>query len=182
MLDFFLLKMKKANNIVFILVSSFLLLLILLSLPVFEILSFTFTSDKIDFLTKLEYFFSYTLGTLVKVSFFEKVSVLLLSILSSIQFLFFKIFAQRQRKVLAGKGFFASLSGMFLGLFGVGCVSCGAFILAPILTFLGLSAQLGFFRDHALSISYLGSLVLVFSIYYLLRKLTEVQVCKPTFE
>lgn len=147
-------------------------------LPVYEILKNFYSLADISFTRKIEVFNQYIFESFVHGTFQEKFSTITLSILSSFNILLFIIFAKRQRKFLVGKSFFASLSGIFLGLFGVGCVSCGAFVLAPIITFLGFGAYLNQFIKHAGLISNIGIIFVLISIFYLLKQISKPMICK----
>ena len=64
--------------------------------------------------------------------------------------------------------------------FGVGCLSCGFLIMAPVLTFLGLGAYLGKVGEHALLVSYGGMILVIISILYLLKKIGEHLICETS--
>lgn len=61
-----------------------------------------------------------------------------------------------------------------LGLISTGCSSCGLSILSVI----GLSASLSFLPFHGLEIQLLATAVLLFSTWYMMRKLLQSGQCK----
>ncbi|MCD5390027.1 MAG: hypothetical protein LR005_01435 [Candidatus Pacebacteria bacterium] len=169
---------KKPKNIIFLVTITALIFILLRLLPTYEILKNFYALPNITFSRKLEVFYQYIFEPFFRGTFQEKFSTIILSILTSLNILLFIIFAKRQGKILSGKGFFASLSGMFLGLFGVGCISCGAFVLAPVITFLGLGTYTGKFIEHAGLISNIGIALVIISILYLLKQISKPLICK----
>ena len=168
---------RKPKNIIALLIGSLIIFFILRVLPIYEILHNSYKIPGISFQRKQELFFDYTLGSFLDIPVIEQVLVISLSLFTVINLILFIVFARRQRKILSKRSFIASVSGMFLGLFGVGCLSCGALIMAPLLTFIGFGAYLGSFAEYALWISITGVLFVLFSIFYLLKKISEPMIC-----
>lgn len=177
MTSLFLNIFSKPKNYIGLLIGSFLFFILLRVLPVYEIIKNSFKIPGVSIFRKFEIFFDYTLISFMDASLNEQAIVAALSILTTMNIILLIAFAQRQRKILSKRSFFASISGMFLGLFGIGCLSCGVLIMAPLLTFIGLGSYLGNFSQHALLISYIGITFVVVSIIYLLKKLSEPLVC-----
>lgn len=173
----FLLIIKKPKNIIFLISASILIFTILRFLPVYKILNDFYSLKGISWGRHLEVFSEYVFDPFFTAGLYEKISSIILSLLTSFNLLLFIIFAKKQKKFLSGKGFFATLSGIFLGFFGVGCISCGAFILAPIITFVGLGAYTTYFIEHANIIAALGIIFVIFSSIYLLKQIAKPMVC-----
>ena len=169
---------KKPKNIISIVLASIVIFIILRLLPVYKILSNFYSLPNISFSRKLEVFYQYIFEPFLQALPQEKFTTIILSLLTSLNILLFFIFSKRQRKMLSGKSFFASLSGMFLGLFGIGCISCGAFILAPVITFLGFGVYINIFINHSRLISNIGIALVLISIIYLLKQISKPLVCK----
>jgi len=168
----------KPKNIIFLILGSFVVFTLLRVFPVYEILSDFFTISNITAMRRFEVFNEYVYDSFLTATLSEKITTISLSILTAMNVLLFTLFTKRQRSMLSGKGFFATLSGMVLGLFGVGCLSCGAFVLAPIITFLGLGTYMKFFVEYASIISYIGIIFVLISNIYLLRKISKPMVCE----
>ncbi len=168
---------KQPKNIIIWFLGSFLIFLILRILPVYGILKNAFSILDISFGRKRELFNDYIFRTFTEINFSEQLLIVLLSVLTALNIILFIMFVQRQRKILSGKSFISSISGMFLGLFGVGCLSCGFLIMAPLLTFLGLGGYILNIAQYAELISYAGVFLLVISIYYLLKQLSKPLIC-----
>ena len=158
--------------------SSFFIFVLLRIAPVFEILKNSYKIPGLSFPRKWDIFIEYVFQTFCDINTAEQLLIIILSILTALNIVLFVIFAKRQRKMLSKRSLAASLSGMVLGLFGVGCLSCGVLILAPLLTFLGLGAYLGNFAEYAVTISYVGMVLVILSSLYLLKKISEPLICE----
>lgn len=168
---------KQPLTIFFTGIASIGIFILLQTLPVINFLKSAYHIPGLPFSRKIDIFFHYVFEPFGYVSFYQQVLVIGLSLLTAINLILFIIFIRRQRSLFVGKSFFASISGILLGLFGVGCISCGIFILTPLLTFLGLGAFLKNTQEYSLFLSGIGVLLLVFSIGYILKKLSEPPVC-----
>jgi len=78
-----------------------------------------------------------------------------------------------------------SVGGLVSGLFGVGCAACGAFVLSPVLTFLGLSGMIALLPFGGEEFGALGALMLGVSAALTARQIgsgnpcpIEVAVCE----
>lgn len=177
MLNVFISIMKKTKNIIAVTLGTFLVFIVLRMIPIYTILKHSYTIPGLTLGRKIDIFLEYTLVSFTQSSFDEQFIVVTLSVLTVINILLFIVFSKRQQKMLSGKSFIASISGMFLGLFGVGCLSCGVLIMAPLLTVVGLGSYLESFTEYAIWLSYGGILFVTISILYLLKKISEPMVC-----
>lgn len=73
----------------------------------------------------------------------------------------------------------ASMGGLVSGLFGVSCATCGAFVLSPILSFIGATGFVTLLPFGGEEFSLLGIGMLVLSIALTARKIREPAVCAP---
>ena len=99
---------------------------------------------------------------------------LFISFLSSINFAMFVYYIKRRLQISRefGLGFFGSL----LGIFGVGCASCGSVIIASIFGLTG-SVFLTKFPLKGLEIGLLAILAILTSIYFLTKKINNPLAC-----
>jgi hypothetical protein len=169
---------KKPRNIIFLLIGSILMFTLFRVIPVYQILSDFFSLPGLSAMRRFEVFSEYVFDSFLTATLSEKISTITLAVLTTMNLLLFALFTKRQRTMLSGKGFFATASGMILGLFGVGCISCGAFVLAPVITFIGLGTYMKYFIEYASIISYAGIILVLISNIYLLRKISKPMVCK----
>lgn len=168
---------KRPGNIFLTLGFGFTIFTLLRIAPVYEILHNTFKISTLNAGRKFELFIDYVYTSFFEMSLGEEFLIIILSLATAINIVIFIAYVKRQRKVLSGKSLAASISGMVLGLFGVGCLSCGVLILAPVITFLGLGAYSQLFIRYGLMISYVGLILVIISILYLVRQLSKPLVC-----
>lgn len=179
MQSFFMRIISRTKNIIFILSSSILFFILLQILPIWKILKSISLIPNINFWRAIDLYYEYIFKSFIHLSFLQAFFIITLSLLLSFNILLFFLYIKRQRKIFAGKSFLASVSGAFLGLLGVGCSSCGALLITPILVFLGLESHLQYFVEHTIFVSFLGILFVFLSILYLLYQLSKPLVCKP---
>jgi len=167
---------KKKNIIIGLLVSA-IIFVILRVIPVYMILKTTFIIPGVKWSRKYELFTDYVLTSFFEIAFVEQLLIILLALATAVNMIVFYYYIKRQQKILSGKSFFASASGMFLGIFGIGCLSCGVLVVAPIVSALGLGAYIAGITQYALLLSYVGLTFIIFSIGYLLHQLSKPLVC-----
>ena len=107
---------------------------------------------------------------------FGRVTLVVSSVLFGINISLFSYYIKRRIKLQKEAGL--GLGGMILGILGVGCASCGSFILTSII---GTSASVALvgslpFKGHEFSI--LGIIILGISIILTTKKIEEPTVCK----
>lgn len=178
MLESFLNIIKIPKKDIFWLIVSFFVFAILRTMPVFEILQHSYSIPGLPFWRKIEIFYEYIFVYFLDTAGIEQFLTIALAILTGFNVVLFIDFARRQKKILSKRSLFASISGIFFGLFGVGCLSCGAFVLAPVITFFGLGAYGAYFTKHAVILSVIGLILVLASNIYLLYQISRPLVCK----
>lgn len=167
----------RTKNIVFLGFGSFLLFIFLRIIPQFHIIRDFWQLKGVDFLRKMEIAYQYSFGEFSSWNTFDTTATIILTVATIVNIIIFLVYFKRQRKAL-NKGSIAATSvGMILGMFGVGCVSCGAIVLAPILSALGLLGALELLPFAGRELVVLGLLFVVGSIIYLLNKLNKPLIC-----
>lgn len=71
----------------------------------------------------------------------------------------------------------SGLGGSILGMLGIGCVACGSTILVPLLSVLGLGGFLAGLPFRGEEFLFMGILILLMSLYYLLKNMNKPMVC-----
>jgi len=84
---------------------------------------------------------------------------------------------RRQKRQLSRAGVAVSSVGAFLGMFGVGCAACGSLIFTALLSSFGGIGLLTVLPLGGQEISILGTLVLLYATYFLIRKITRPITC-----
>jgi hypothetical protein len=69
-----------------------------------------------------------------------------------------------------------SMIGFLVSLMGVGCFSCGAFLLGYVLSLLGIGSIALLLPFHGVELIFLGIITLVISLYLLCKKLISLSV------
>ena len=77
----------------------------------------------------------------------------------------------------AQAGAAASVGGLAGGLFGIGCASCGTFVLGPVLSFAGASGLIALLPFGGQEFGVLAAGMLGFSIFLIAKKIGEPLAC-----
>lgn len=72
----------------------------------------------------------------------------------------------------------AGIGGLVSGIFGIGCAACGTFILTSVLTLFGATGFLALLPLQGEEFGILGVVLLMYSIYLLLKKIGDPLVCE----
>ncbi len=105
----------------------------------------------------------------------------LIAIFSGINVAFLMYYTRRVKA--ASKGFKRVHSGSYLGLMvgflGVGCAACGSVMLAAVLATVGAGGLLLALPFKGAEIGLLSLLILLWSNYFLVKKISDPLVCRP---
>ncbi len=176
----YLINIKKIFNknkikILFLFIFIFFILRII---PHWEILWNLLILDSVSWNSFFDELGYRTIGVLFDLGFWNSFLAIVFPILISINIILFKELYQKQKFILKSKGFFGSISGIFFGLFGVGCAACSGLLLAPLISFLGLGWVFKILPYGGEELAYLGLILVLFSNIYLLKKIYEPTICK----
>ncbi len=145
-------------------------------LPNLPLLTFTITQSTIGFYDHIVLVLNgiYFLET----SFTTMGSILLVlsSVLTGISLTLVVYYVKE--KMISARAASSGMIGLFVSLFGIGCTSCGTFLLS---TFFGLTVGTtlsAFLPLHGVEFSVLGMVLLCWSIVYTLQKIEQPRVCK----
>tara|TARA_B100000745_G_scaffold300564_1_gene255323 strand:- start:9139 stop:9675 length:537 start_codon:yes stop_codon:yes gene_type:complete len=134
----------------------------------------------------------YTVFTAPSVSFFEAISVVLglflsigtnftivsasytivIAILFGVNVSLLTYYITRKRGAF-GTGGVLGAGGLVSGVFGVGCASCGTFILTSLLTFVGVGGLLTMLPLKGEEFGILGVALIGYATYWTMRKIEE---------
>ena len=126
---------------------------------------------------KFEVIYDYSFGEFSVWHLFDTTISILLVIATMVNVIVLMHYFRRQKKALNKGSLFATTTGMLFGVFGVGCVSCGALVLAPILSSFGLLGALELLPFAGRELVVIGLLAVIGSTIYLLSKLLRSLVC-----
>lgn len=157
-------------------VITLLLLLLAIWLPNLKFFKQLLLSNHYSFSAKLDIFWL-SLGFL-KTNFtpLSRVFTILTAILSGINIALLIFYLKRRFQLVRAAG--PGLIGTLAGLLGVGCTSCGSVILSSIIGISASTSLLSFFPLQGAEFGILGSLIILFSIYLIAKKIQNPLVCK----
>lgn len=167
---------KRWHYVVLALLVSFLLFLFVIWLPNLSFVREITFSPFFTITQKISILLSSLGAFKTNLSLFGKVTLIITSLLFGLNVSLFSFYIKRRVKLEKEVGM--SLGGMLAGLIGIGCASCGSFIIASIF---GMSASAVFigllpFRGQEFAVA--GILILSLSIVLISKKIQEPFVCK----
>ena len=169
--------LRKPTNISILVGVSAISFIAIRLIPFWQIINNSFMMPGISPSRKIILLFEYIIVFFTDLMFVEQITTIILSLVLGVNVVLFIEYIKKQRKVFAGKSFAGSTLGVILGIFGAGCVSCGALVIAPLLTAIGLGSYIEFFSYNALLISWIGIVIILLSSYYLLSQIKKPLVC-----
>lgn len=86
-------------------------------------------------------------------------------------------YVKNYRNQIKQSGTTLSFLGVILGMFGIGCLSCGVLLLAPLVSIIGISTT-QILLSHSLLLSIIGIALVLFSSYLLILRMNKAYVCK----
>src|SRR3989338_7478359 len=162
--------------IVLALAVAFLLLLLAIWLPNISFLKHVVVSESYSFANKVSIFWSYFGFWGTNFTPLTRAFILIVAILSGSNVALLVYYLKHRIKLERSAGI--GILGVFTGLLGIGCASCGSVLLA---SFIGLSAAAaftGFLPLMGIEFSIIGVLILLISIYLVAKKIQNPLVCK----
>jgi len=169
--------LSSKKNIHALVFGSLLLLILLRIIPQFHIIYNFWLLHGVDISRKFEILYQYSFGSFSLWYLYDTLAMIILTIAMVINSIVFVAYFKRQKKVLNKGSVAATSTGIFLGMFGVGCVSCGALVLAPILSSLGLLGFLEILPFAGKEFVIIGLFFIGISTWYLLKQLQKPLVC-----
>jgi len=141
-------------------------------------INFTIKSDVFNFFTKLKLITSSLFSIETNfTSFLSFWVIILVAGIAGINIAMLVYLLRRQAKATKEAG--ASFFGIIAGMVGIGCAACGSVILTSLFG-LGFTASLiSFLPLDGAEFMILAMLALLFSVYFVSRKIVNPMVCKP---
>ena len=101
-----------------------------------------------------------------------------IALLTGINISLLTYFIRTRKGFIGGKDAGTGIGGLVSGILGVGCASCGSFILTAALGIFGASGALSVLPFGGEEFGFLGVALLLISSYSLMKKIHEPIVCK----
>ncbi len=158
---------------------SFLIFTLSVILPNFSLLKISLLSPTIGFLDKIKLLFSLYSSITTNFTLISATYTILISILFALNIsLLVYYIKQRQGGIKNIKtGSVSGVAGLISGVLGIGCAACGTFILSSLLSLFGAASLVAWLPFGGEEFGFIGALLLLYSIYSLLKKITEPKIC-----
>lgn len=105
-------------------------------------------------------------------------TTIIISLLVGVNVAFMLYLYRRQKAALSGSSVPVSVSGMTAGIFGVGCATCGSFILTGFLTAVGGIGILAILPFRGQEFGIIGVILLLYTTYFLAQKIIGPVTCE----
>lgn len=174
-------KLKKLfarrNYILLGLVVGFLMFIVAVWLRNFAFLRLLIASPLFAPATKIDIFFGFLFGIKESLGVFPSVLTITMSILFGVNAALF-IYYLRTRPRFPRRKATLTFAGLIAAVFGVGCASCGSFLLFSVLGAFGASSLVAIFPLQGQEFGILSIVLLSLSIYWLARSIRNSQACR----
>ena len=84
----------------------------------------------------------------------------------------------KRKESFQGRGGVVGIGGLVSGIFGIGCASCGTFILTSVLALVGAGGIVSFLPLGGEEFGILGVVLIGYATYWTAKKIEEPLVCK----
>ena len=104
---------------------------------------------------------------------------IIIAILFGINIALLIYYVRMRRGAFKSGGAATGIVGLVSGVFGIGCASCGTFILTSVLALVGGAGILSFLPLGGEEFGILGVVLIGYATYWTVKKIEEPIVCKP---
>lgn len=148
-------------------------------LPNFRLVGVVLFSGTASLMDKVTFLFSLYGSISTNFTLVSAITTVAISVLFGINIALFVSYIRRARKLAGNIGStgFTGMSGLLSGVFGIGCATCGTFILTPLLILIGVGGILLYLPLKGAELGLIGIVLLIYSIYSLVKKLGDPLVC-----
>lgn len=152
-----------------------------LLLPNLKLITQVFFTEGVAFGVKLKLYLSLYGSLFTNFTLASAILALTAVLLFSINIALLIFYIRRAQKGSKGikKAQASSLGGLIAGVLGIGCAACGSVILSSLAVSLGLVPILIFLPLHGGEFALLGIVFLLYSIFFLIKKINDPLVCVP---
>lgn len=146
-------------------------------LPNFELIFGLFSNSSAPFATKISIVLSLLGGIVTNFSPLSAGYTIAIAVLFGVN-IAMVVHLVRTRRRLGKKTVAVGIGGFVSGLFGVGCASCGAFLLTAILSSFGAMGLLIYLPLRGGELSLIGVALLIISLALISKKIAQPLICK----
>ena len=103
---------------------------------------------------------------------------IIIAILFGVNIALLIYYISTRRGILRGKDGIYGVGGLVSGIFGIGCASCGTFILTSVLALVGAGGIVTFLPLGGEEFGILGVILIGYATYWTVKKIEEPMVCE----
>ncbi len=144
----------------------------------FSLIKEIILNSNVALLDKIYFLFSFVVSIQTNFSIISAGYTIIIAILFGINISLLVYYIRSKQVKNIGSGATLSLGGIISGVFGIGCASCGTFILTSLLAIFGASGLLIYLPFGGEEFGFLGVGLLFYSSFVILRKIDEPLVCE----
>ncbi len=135
--------------------------------------------DTMSVVEKIQFVSSFYGSIFTNFTWLSAIYTILVSLLFALNLVLFVYYVKKQRALFKGSAPVVgnSAGGLVAGFLGIGCATCGTFVLTTVLSFVGAGAILTYLPLRGQELGILAVLLLMYSIYAILSKIQEPVVC-----
>lgn len=168
--------LKKPGYLLLAFIVSFLIFSFAVWLRNFPLLGTILTSPAFSIPNKVILFVKFLGGIATNVTPFSASLIIAMSVLFGLNAALFAYYLVQQRQ-LPRKGGAGAIGALISGMFGVGCASCGSFVLGSILASFGASGLIVLLPLRGEELSILSIILLALSIYWMSKSIQSTKIC-----
>jgi len=75
-------------------------------------------------------------------------------------------------------GVFTSIGGFISGMFGIGCASCGTFLIGPLLSLVGGGWIISLLPYNGAELGFISIAIFIFAIFVFAKRIEDPKVCQ----
>jgi hypothetical protein len=169
---------RKPIYIVIAIVTSTLVFVSAVWLPNLSLIVEVMGHSKIPFSQRLDLPISLLGSITTNFTLFSASYTIAIAVLFGINLAMMIYFLKRKIVQVKKSGLATSFFGITSGVLGMGCASCGSFLLTSLLTFFGVSSILAYLPLGGEEFGIAGVILLIISIYATAKKILNPSVCK----
>ena len=136
-------------------------------------------NSSMTLLAKIKFVSTFYGALCTNFTLFSATYTMLIAILFAINVTLLVFYIRRQRSMFKGVGHIsvAGIGGLIAGFLGIGCAACGTFVLTSLLALIGAGSILTLLPLKGQEFGILAVVLLVYSIYSLIKKINAPLVC-----
>ena len=102
---------------------------------------------------------------------------IIIAILFGINIALLVYYVRNKQMLVFGSGATLSVGGLISGMFGIGCATCGTFILTSALALIGVGGIITFLPFGGEEFGIFGIVLIIYATYYIAKKIKEPLIC-----